>query len=121
MANTDMYIKSEGDPGYIANVVELYDELDIFLQQIEMLLFTRQRTVLGEPLMGIDIEDQIYNLNVSQGILRTAIIDQVSTFCPLARKYQFQVSIQFYRGTERDIAVIDIVLQDGRSTGIIIA
>ena len=121
MAYQDIYIKTEGDPGFQTGLVEIHDELDQLLQQIEMCLFTRQGDILGEHLLGIDLEAQIYTLNISANVLEVVVMDQINTFCPLANKYKVRVSVKFYRGTERDIAAINIVINDSRSTSIVIA
>lgn len=114
-----IYNKILGDPDYDSNKLEVNDEVSILLQQIEMLLFTRKNTVLGYPTMGIDLENMLYALNASMGTIRNTIYNQISAYCPLASKHKVIVDVKIYRGTNRDIGVIDIIVEDKR-TGIIV-
>jgi len=115
----DIYIRTEGDPGFIPGILEVEDELSMLLLQIEVLLFTRKGDVLGEHRMGINLEDYLYTLGSSASQLNSIINEQIGAYCPLSRQYGVSVDTKFFKGTERDIAVIDIILSDGRSVGII--
>lgn len=117
----DLYIRTEGDPGFLPGVIEVEDELAILLLQIEVLLFTRKGDILGDHRVGINLEDYLYSLGASASQIEGIINEQIDSYCPLSKKYGVTVSTKFFQGTERDIAVIDIILSDGRSTGIIIA
>lgn len=118
---SDLYIKIDGDPGYNPNIIEVVDEVLILLGQIEMLLFTRKGDVLGAPTMGIDLEDMIYSLTVSAGVIETAIYNQIQNYCTLANKYKVDVNVRFFKGTERDIAVVDILVDGARKSGLVIS
>ena len=115
----DIYNRIEGDPGFVKDSVEVNDTVIILLQQIEMLLFTRQGEILGAEKAGINIEDLIYTLNANEGSIKNNIVNQIESYCPLARKHTVNVQVNFYKGTERDIGVIDILV-DGTTTGIVI-
>lgn len=117
----DIYLKVEGDPRFEENKIENADILEQYLQQIEVLLFTRKGDVLGEHTLGCDIEDLIYGLNLSEAPIKTAINDQIITFCSLHTIFKTEVSVKFYKGTERDIGVIDIIVNDNVTAGIIIS
>jgi hypothetical protein len=117
----DLYLKVEGDPRFQYDKIENVDILEQYIEQIELLLFTRKGDVLGEYRLGCDIEDLIYGLNLSEGPIKTAIWDQIVTFCPLHKIFKTDVTINFYKGTERDIAVIDIVVNDNIAAGIMIS
>lgn len=117
----DIYIKVDGDPRFEDNKVENADILEQYLQQIEVLLFTRKGEVLGEHTLGADIEDLIYGLNLSEAPIKTAIMDQIVTFCPLHTVFRTDVIVRFYKGTERDIGVIDIIVNDNIAAGIVLS
>lgn len=116
----DIYIKVEGDPRFEEDKIENADILEQYLQQIELLLFTRKGEVLGEPRLGADIEDLIYGLNLSEAPIKTAIMDQITRFCMLHTVFKTDVEVKFYKGTERDIGVIDIIVNDNQVAGIVL-
>lgn len=114
-------MKIDGDPGYNPGIIEVQDELEILLGQIEMLLFTRQGDVLGAETLGINLEDLIFSLTVSSGVIETSIYNQIQNYCPLANKFKVDVNVRFFKGTERDIGVVDIMVNGARKTGLILS
>jgi hypothetical protein len=117
----DLYTRIEGDPNFEPNQLEVQDEVVVLLQQIEMVLFTTRGDILGAPNLGVDLERLLYSLTVSEGVIRSAIYKQIENYCPLARKYKVDISVKIYKGTERDIGVVDIIVDGARKTGIIIS
>jgi hypothetical protein len=116
----DLYLRIEGDPNFEPNQIEVQDEVVQLLQQIEMVLFTERGDILGAPNLGVDLERLLYSLTVSEGVIRSAIYNQIANYCPLARKYSVDVSVRIFKGTERDIGVVDILVNGARKTGLVI-
>lgn len=116
----DFYLKVDGDPDFEPRLLEIDDDLEMLLNQIEMILFTRQGDILGEDSFGSNIEDLVYSSRSSARLIETSIYNQVSAYCPLARNYKTEVDIRFFEGAERDIAVIDIVINGERRTGLLL-
>lgn len=114
-------MKIDGDPGYTPGILEVHDEVQVLVGQIEMLLFTRKGDILGAPTLGVNLEDMIFSLTVSAGVIETAIYNQIQNYCKLANKYKVDVSVRFFKGTERDIAVVDILVNGARKTGLILS
>ncbi len=108
----DFYIKHIGDPNYQTNVVVNNGEIEQLMAQIETVLFTRKRDVLGEPGFGCNLDDMIYGLNQSEYQIKNEIESQLMNYVPLARKYSTQVAVEFYRGEVRDVAYIDITINN---------
>lgn len=117
----DLYLKIDGDPRFQEDKIENQDALEQYLQEIELLLFTRKGDVLGEYTLGCDIEDLIFGLSLSEGPIKAAIWDQITSYCSLHKIFKTDLNVNFYKGTERDIAIIDIVVNDNVAAGIIIS
>jgi hypothetical protein len=108
----DFYIKYIGDPNYQANVIQNVDEIQQLLTQIETVLFTRKRDVLGNPDFGCNLEDLVYSLNQNEWQIRNEIENQLSNYVPLAQKYSTDVDVSFYKGEVRDICYVDITVNN---------
>lgn len=108
----DLYIKYIGDPNYQTGVVQNVDEVQQLLTQIETVLFTKKRDVLGKPDFGCNLEDLVYNLNQSEYQIKNEIQHQIANYVPLASKYKTKVNVSFYRGEVRDICYIDITVNN---------
>lgn len=100
------------------SIIELTDPLDIFLMQIEMLLFTRVNDTLGAPRFGIDLESLIWSTRFNNYQLQEKIQSHIIEYCPLAQNYNTEVKVYFFKGDSlgqaQDFAYIDIIV-DGRS------
>jgi len=85
-----------------------------------MILFTRRGSVLGDTKFGANTEDLIYSLNASSGTITTVITEQINNYCPSAKRFPFRVAIKFHKGTERDIAIVDVIINSKRATGLVL-
>jgi hypothetical protein len=117
----DIYSKVDGDPKFFPNILEIDDELEVLLNQIEMILFTRKGDVLGDKFFGANLEDIIYSTSASAGTIETTIYNQIQRYCILSREYNVSVNVRFFEGTERDIGVVDILIDGERKTGLVLA
>jgi|TARA_B100001093_G_C26639766_1_gene932647 hypothetical protein len=108
----DFYIKYIGDPNYQTGIVQNVSEIEQLLAQIETALFTRKRDVLGTPGFGCNLEDIVYSLGQNEFQIKNEIQGQLANYVPLSRKYRTSVSVKFMRGEVRDIAFIDITVNN---------
>ncbi len=111
----DIYTRIEGDPGFVRDKIEITEDLDYLLTQIEVILFTEPTEVLGDKMLGADLEKLIFSTNVSAGTIEDAIRNQIKIYCnALANTYNVDTKCEFYKGVDRDTAVLDITI-DGRT------
>jgi hypothetical protein len=106
----DLYTRIEGDPSFIPDKIEITEDLELILMQLEMILFTRQHDVLGESRLGADLDDLIFSTNISGSSIENIVTSQIIEYIPLANTYNIQVSCDFYKGVDRDTAVLDILI-----------
>jgi hypothetical protein len=116
----EFYIRAYGDPNFDPYKIHSESEISMVLTQLETILFTKRGDVMGEPLLGANLEDLVYTLNYNEGQIRGLIEEQIEMFSPLAQKYNTQVSVSFFKGTVRDIAQIDIVVDSKYQVGVYI-
>jgi hypothetical protein len=110
----DLYTKIQDDPGFIKDKIETGNDFEYLLTQIEMILFTQKTEVLGSHGFGSDLETLIFETNLSASTIENVIIEQIRAYCDLANTYNVQAVCQFYKGVDRDLAVLDISI-DGRT------
>jgi len=114
MPDLDFYTRNEDQSRFINDILEIDDELSILITQIENILFTRKQQVLGQRDFGVNLEDLLFTLHKNEAEIKSAVIHQIYSYCPLALKYKVDVSIVFQKTANRDIGYIDIEI-DGRS------
>lgn len=116
----EFYVRAIGDPNFDPSKIHSESEIAQLITQIETMLFTNRGEVLGEPNFGANLEDLIYSLNYNEGQILTLLREQLEVYIPLAQKYNAQIDIQFFKGTVRDIAQIDIVIDSKYQVGVFI-
>lgn len=116
----EIYLRNPDDPLYRPDVLEHSSSLENLVGQIRMLLFTKKGDVMGSYDFGVDLEGDIFSLNLSQSALETKIRDQVYRYCPDASNFGVTVDVKFFRGTVRDIVLIDIIIDETKVLGVIV-
>lgn len=116
----EIYNRAPGDPNFNPGQLEVHDEVMEFIQQIEMSLFTRRREVIGYKHFGANLEDIIYSLNATNGEIETIVRQQITRYCPLAHRIPFIVECKFMRGTYRDLAVVDVIIDNTYTLGVVL-
>lgn len=87
----------------------LNKDVDYVLQQIDMLFDTNPKEVLGDPDYGTQYDRYLYSLNISNEGIKNSVINDLYKLD--LRGFTPEVEVMFLDGTERDIALIDIILK----------
>jgi hypothetical protein len=119
-AGQDICLKITGDPGFISSEMEIQSEIEVLKQQIAIILYTRKHDVLGEPYLGANLEDIIFSLRSTEGLIENTIMSQIKLYCPAANRYTVKAYVDFFKGSYRDIAVLDIVIDNTYKFGLIL-
>lgn len=109
MANLrDFYIRSESDPAFRKEQLEVHDELESTLQQIKMTLFTKRGEVLGEPEFGLDVEKYLFEFSVDPFALTKDAGYQINKYVGGTRKRTIDVKPAIYNDikSNRDVFVL---------------
>lgn len=103
----EIYNRDPEDPNYKEGQIEVTDPLEACLGKIKMLLFTRKGEVLGDPSFGLDLESLIYELNLSETSISKEIQENIRAYIPEFYALGGSYKLNFYLGTNRDIATLD--------------
>jgi hypothetical protein len=104
----DFYTRTTEDPKYLADRLEISDELESAIQQTKMTLFTKKGEVLGESDFGIDLDSYLFEYSIDPSRLGKDATGQINKYVAEARKRQISVSPAIYRDDKanRDIFVL---------------
>ena len=119
-AGNDISLKIKGDQMYVKEELELQNEVEILKQQIAMILYTRKQDVMGERMLGANLEDLIYSLRSTEGLIESTVMTQIKMFCPAVNRYTVKAHVNFFKGTMRDIAILDITIDNLSKFGLIL-
>lgn len=97
----DFYMKSEVDPSFREDQIEVYDDVEACINQISMTLLTRKGEVLGEPDFGLELESYLFDFDLDPFGLSDSAQAQVYTYIPESKKRKITVEPS-YTTDERD-------------------
>lgn len=86
-------------------------DIDLLKQQIDMLFDTNPGDVLGDETFGTRYDEYLYDLQLSNEGLKQEVLADLRSL----ELFDFTPTVNVYllEGTERDIALINIVLSRG--------
>ena len=116
----ELYMRDPTDPLYNSEILEQSDEIECLIGQIKMIMFTRQGDVLGNYTFGYSLEDSLYLFNLDENELKSKLVDSIHYYCPDSQKYKVDLSIEFFKGTARDVCLIDIYINGQKTLGVLV-
>jgi hypothetical protein len=108
----EIYNRDPDDPSYNPYQLETTDPVEICIGQIKMLLLTNKGEVMGDPQFGLNLEDLIFTLQVSEYSLKKELDLNLQTYVPLFSRLGGSYELKFYQGTLRDIATLDFMISE---------
>jgi hypothetical protein len=116
----EIYNRDPSDFNYKSDIVEITQPVEICLGQLKMFLLTNKGDVLGDPKFGLNLEDLVFSLELSEKTLRDEIEQGLRFYVPLFAQLGGYFDLKFYQGTERDIALLDFYIpQNGNESPLI--
>ena len=118
----EIYTREESDEKYDASTLEYTDHVETIIQKIKMILGTSKMDVLGEPEMGIGIEDYIFKKSFSAEEIKKKIKNQLDLYIDEYPNYNIDVDVKFGKQTTgQDYALIDIYINKQKISGIVVS
>jgi len=117
----EFYIKNPiDDRDYIKNTTDIIDETDIYINQIRNLFSCEEGMIMGATDMSMSLEHYVFETSISADTLKALIYEKLLYYCPYYKKFKTTVNIKYSKGTIRDIAIIDITIDSGKTVTLFI-
>lgn len=108
----DIYTRTDDMINYQEDLLEVDDDLSFVILQLENLLFTQPRAVLGSVNFGIDLEGLLFNIMLNESHIQGRITTAISNFCPLRETLAIDVKVNFYQRETSDVGEV-LITVDG--------
>lgn len=97
---------------YLENKGQLYGNLDLTLliEQLEMLFFTPEGSVLGDVEFGLNLSQYLWEYNLSSIEMKQYIDRKIKKYITFSNIYDIQSQIRFIEGQIQDTAFVDIMV-----------
>jgi hypothetical protein len=106
----EIYNRDPGDPLYKENILEVTDPIEICIGQLKMCLLTNKGEVLGDVSFGMNLDNMIFELALSEQSIKSELNIHLNTYASIFFDLGGYYELEFYQGTERDIAYLDFFL-----------
>jgi len=91
----DFYILYDGHPKYNSSETEEDDIMQMIIQKYEVIIFTNQGEVYGEPDLGANLESLIFETKVSAEYVQKVINDQIIQYIPEISGVNYEINCLF--------------------------
>lgn len=104
----DIYLKNPvNDDSFDQTKLDEEDPLNIYIEQLKMVLGTKTK-VMGASNIDGDLEQYIFEYNFREQDIEKKVRQLISTYCTFNEDFPTTISVKFLKGTQRDIAFLEI-------------
>lgn len=93
----EFYISYPGHPRFERKKLAEDDPINVILQKFEMILLTNQGDVFGEPDMGCNLEELLFETRLSADVIKGDIEEQIMKYIPeLGGQIDYVLDVNIY-------------------------
>jgi len=89
----EIYFRDPSDIKFKNDRVEVYSDLELLLNKIRMILMTKRGEVLGEPDLGLDLEDMLFEFSFDENKIRQSFYAQIQKYVYEQNTYKIDLDI----------------------------
>jgi hypothetical protein len=118
----DIYFKLEEYPFYDSNEIESINEVENFLQNVEMIITTPKGSVVGDPNFGCSLESYLWTTNKSGLDIKNEINYQINEYVEydISPAINYDLEVNFIKGEIYDTAIVDLIIDETKVAGYVI-
>lgn len=116
----EIYIRQPNDPKFQDELLDFSDEYEMLYSKILMILNTRKGEVLGDPNFGVSLEEYLFTFELSDTELQSEIFTQIQAYVEEYKLFDVKLDIKRFRGTVRDIILLDFFVNGRKSFGLMV-
>ncbi len=116
----EIYTRDPNDPKYDVTKLDTGDKYEQLYTKILMILSTRKGEVLGDPNLGVSLEDKLFVFEINEQELKSEIFQQVAKYIRNHSQYNLKLDIKRFRGSVRDIILLDFLIDGIKSFGVLV-
>jgi hypothetical protein len=112
MSTKEIYLRDSTDPKYDPNKLEEENALEILLSKIRIILYSNRGDVLGEPELGMDLEENLFDFNISPESITRRFYAQLAKYVSETDKFDVDMSVDIRNNGVQFFANIIITIDN---------
>jgi len=114
----EIYFRDPTDPKYTPNLLETSSKVETVLNKIRMILFTNRGEVLGDPNLGMDLEDYLFQFGLDEHEIRNRFNAQIAQYIPESREFDISLDIKMETNGIENYCYLYIDINSERYLGV---
>jgi hypothetical protein len=98
----DFYIRNKNHPLYEENKVIEDELINVIVQKLEMLIYSNNGDLYGEPLYGSDLEYYLWMTTVPASDIQKKLNKKISVYIPELLDIGYDLKIELFEGALMD-------------------
>jgi len=107
----DLTIRWDGHQKYIYGKVTENDLIEVIVQKLEMILFTKSGEIYGQLTLGANIEYYLWETKINADIIKTKVKEQITEFVHELDLIGYDIDLKILPGSIQDIMEINIKIK----------
>jgi phage baseplate assembly protein W len=112
MSYNEIYFRDPTDPKYRKNVLESDSKLENLITKIKMILYTRKGEVLGQPELGMNLDDYLFETKYNELQIRDDFYTQLAKFVPESSEFKIDYDVGIKSEGYHNMLVLNIKIDD---------
>ena len=110
----DFYICYPGHPMYRQSELIEDDVVRVIIQKYEVIIFSNKGDVFGEPNLGANLTELLYETRLSSESIEGEIMAQIADYIPEVDSVPYELAVEFYEDPERyqEYMVVNFTVAD---------
>lgn len=101
--HNDFYIRGPKHPNYEENRLVEEELINVIIQKLEMIIYSNKGDLYADPEFGSDLEYYLWSTKVPDTEIRKKMDTQISLYIPEMDTLGYDLNVDIYEGTLRDI------------------
>jgi hypothetical protein len=116
----EIYFRESTDPKYQSKLIETNSKIEAVLNKIRMILFTQRGEVLGEPDLGMNLEDYLFQFGFDESDIKSKFNAQVNQFIPEMTEFNISMDVSFESDGVQNYVYLFISINQEVHMGVVI-
>lgn len=113
----DLYFKLPDDKVFDPNALEETSSVEIFLQNLDMIMTTKKGSVLGDPDFGLSLDQYLWSFSGGSGTIKQEILQQIAQYVENVENIPYDIDVNFLSGEIWDTILIDVYIRGEKTAG----
>jgi len=112
----DIYSILDDNPIFDWEQLEVDDEVEAFIQRVEILMTSSKENLLGEANFGATLDAYMWSQVVGSGSIKSNIMKQIDEYC-YPGNINFDIEVSFIEGEIYDTMIVDLTIDGTKVAG----